>query len=120
MAGVGLAPIHGNARGFRVLLGALPPQLRRSVAPVTTPRDQLIEAIAEETFINYEQAGQALQVLSELGAVVLMPVQVAEIPKGSTVHLPPPTVSLNWPEGAYRPFVNGDSKVYVDALKGTR
>ena len=87
---------------------------------MTTPREQLIEAIAEETFINYEQAGQALQVLSELGAVVLMPVQVAEIPKGSTVHLPPPTVSLNWPEGAYRPFVNGDSKVYVDALKGTR
>jgi hypothetical protein len=27
---------------------------------------------------------------------------------------------LNWPEGEYQPFVNGNSKVFVDALKGHR
>ena len=98
---------------------------------MTTPRQQLIKAVEKRLEADCQHAGSCftdhyadalsgVQALSDLGAVVLMPVQVAEIPKGSTVHLPPPTVSLNWPEGAYRPFVNGDSKVYVDALKGTR
>jgi hypothetical protein len=108
---------------------------------MTTPREQLIEAIAkalhrvnciacvgaeplrqpEHAMQSYERpAESAIDALSDLGAVVLMPLKVKQIPEGSKVHLSPPIVSLNWPEGAYRPFVNGDSRVYVNALEGQR
>jgi hypothetical protein len=70
--------------------------------------DKLIEAIGGEF---------AVDVLREAGVLVLMPMKVSQVPEGSRVHLSPPTVSLNWPEGAYRPFVNGDSRVFVDVLK---
>jgi hypothetical protein len=98
---------------------------------VTTPREQLIEGIAK--VIDNTDAGVlraperslqrgalVLQALSDLGAVVLMPLKVKQIPEGSRVHLSPPIVSLNWPEGAYRPFVNGDSRIYINALEGQR
>lgn len=71
--------------------------------------DKLVEAIGGEV---------AVEALREAGVLVLMPMNVGDVPQGSTVHLCPPTVSFNWPEGAYRPFVNGNSKVYVDVLKG--
>jgi hypothetical protein len=58
--------------------------------------DKLIEAIGGEV---------AVAALREAGVLVLMPVKVGNAPKGSTVHFTPPTVSLNWPEGAYRDFV---------------
>jgi hypothetical protein len=61
----------------------------------------------------------AVEALNEAGVLVLMPLKVKQIPEGSKVHLSPPIVSLNWPEGAYRPFVNGDSRVYVNAFGGT-
>jgi hypothetical protein len=73
--------------------------------------DKLVEAIGGEV---------AADVLREAGVLVLIPMKVDKVPEGSTVHLCPPTVSMNWPEGAYRPFVNGNSKVYVDALAGQR
>jgi hypothetical protein len=62
----------------------------------------------------------ALTALKDAGALILLPIKAADIPQGSTVHLSPPTVSLNWPEGAYRSFVNGGSKVYINALAGKR
>jgi hypothetical protein len=73
--------------------------------------DKLVEALGGE---------EARSALNQAGVLVLMPLKVKQIPEGSRVHLSPPIVSLNWPEGAYRPFVNGDSKVYVNALEGTR
>jgi hypothetical protein len=98
---------------------------------MTTPREQLIEAISEWYFGDWVRSGYSgdepdvtiedtIDALSDLGAVVLMPLKVKQIPEGSRVDLSPPIVSLNWPEGAYRPFVNGDSRVYVDALDGRR
>jgi hypothetical protein len=71
--------------------------------------DKLVEAIGGEV---------AVQALREAGVLILMPMPVSKVPEGSRVHLSPPTVSLNWPEGAYQPFVNGNSKVYVNALEG--
>jgi hypothetical protein len=73
--------------------------------------DKLLDALGGE---------EARAALKAAGVLVLMPLKVKQIPEGSKVHLSPPIVSLNWPEGTYRPFVNGDRKVYVDAINGQR
>ena len=49
--------------------------------------DKLIEGLGGEFAVN---------VLQEAGVLVLMPMPVSQVPEGSWVHLPPPTVSLNW------------------------
>jgi hypothetical protein len=89
---------------------------------MTTPHEQLLRTIAavEPRYDLDDWAFDVLRALSDVGAVVLMPMKVSQVPKGSKVHLSPPIVSLNWPEGAYRPFVNGECRVYVDALKDVR
>ena len=100
---------------------------------MTTSREQLIEAITAQLQpplvppkegvpvigIQPYVVDRVLNALSDLGAVLLMPTKVAEIPEGSTVHLCPPTVSLNWPEGEYKPEIPVDRLVaYVNDQEG--
>jgi hypothetical protein len=46
--------------------------------------DKLVEAIGGEV---------AVEALREAGVLVLLPMKVTDVPKGSTVHISPPTVS---------------------------
>jgi hypothetical protein len=85
---------------------------------VTTPREQLIEAIAPR-FCDMEpvhsackqRAESVLQALSDLGAVVLMPVSLAELAGGESYILP----------GRYvkKPQDVGDmnARVWINALE---
>jgi hypothetical protein len=79
-----------------------------------TPREQLIEAMRNRQ-VPREDAEQAVQALSDLGAVVLMPVEWREIDEDQR-YCP----HVGWERRPPRPPWSDDTIVFVDALEADK